>query len=391
MLVMRGRGGGNLFPGQSLLLLGYRQCLRHRRRHIGGSPPSRSLSQHGVGGRNITDAHFWDVFGEHFGTVVGGAQAALETLHTISGLSWWGTIMVTSLALRLVTLPVRLTGLLHQSRARAATLDLSYQLPAIRERVARHLATESSRPSLPSSSSVLGGEGEQQRGGARRGAAAAAAAAGKSRHQGRALAKYELTRAWLEAMRARGTHPLRSLLPVLLHLPLFFILTATLRKMSAYPWPFSPPALNELAVEGWETGGIVFFTDLGTPSSWLTLLVFTSGVGTIESIFYGGRSSPSSNSKNSSSHAQPPNTTAADPSIRRLRLWRWALHGANVISVYLLSLLPAAINLFLLTNNLLVMGEGHLLRSRLIRAWVERQVSTERTLNASKGSSKVRK
>lgn len=287
-------------------------------------------------GRNVTDARFWDVFGEHFGTMVGGAQSALEGLHTTTGLSWWAVIATTALALRLAVLPVRLSGLLHQDRVRAASLDLSYQLPAVKERVARRLADNS----LSSAS---------------------------------ALAKYELTRAWLEAMRARGTHPLRSLLPVILHLPLFFTLTAALRKMSAYPWPFSPstPA-DELMVAGWETGGLAFFSHLGTPCGWLTLIVFASGVGTIESIFRGAPKQSASASL----------STLSSPTVDRTRggrlwWWRWALHGANVVSVYLLSLLPAAINLFLLTNNLLVMGEGRLLRSRLVRSWVEQRVKVE--------------
>lgn len=364
-------GRRTLAPGRSVLLLCYRrQCSRHPRHSpaspppgiMGGTAPFGSFYHHEAGGRNITDAHFWDVFGEHFGTAVCSAQTALETLHTVSGLPWWGTIMMTSFILRLVTLPVRLTGLLHQARARAATLDLSYQLPAIRERVAHHLAQASSGSptAMPMSISSMAGKKEQRGGGTGRGTAS-----GKKQANGNALAKYELTRAWLEAMRARGTHPLRSLLPVLLHLPLFFILTATLRKMSAYPWPFSPPSSpSELMVPGWEMGGMLFFTHLGSPSGWLTLLVFASGVGTIESIF-GGQSMPS-------------------PSTRRLQLWRWTLHGINVISVYLLSLLPAAINLFLLTNNLLVVGEGQLLRARLIRGWVERQVNSERLLAMKK-------
>lgn len=258
----------------------------------------------------LVDVGLWDVFGEYFGEAVRMTHSGLELMHQSGGLPWWSCIVLGAVTVRVALLPIRISAVVHQSRAKQASIDLSNRLPEVKRRVQGLLKAER----VPAEA-----------------------------HS--AFVRAELTREWLQAMRVRGTNPLRSVLPIMLNLPLFSTMTAALRRMSAYPWPFGEILQGETMVSGWDVGGVLFFVNLGVPNLALTTLVVLSNVATIEWIF-------------------------RDPILRgrpRGRLLRWLMHGLNGVSFYLLSLVPSAINLFVLCNNGLTVLEGMFLQSQFIQ------------------------
>lgn len=161
------------------------------------------------------------------------------------------------------------------------------------------------------------------------------------------------TRAWLTAAQTRNTHPFRPWTPLMLHLPLIVATGGAIRKMSAFP--VLGLITTGTAVAGWETGGI-FGGDLGVTNGWLTAVVVASNVGTIEWIFRRGHSSEN--------NSKPP----------QKRGLYWIMHSVNVVGAWILSLLPVAINLFVLVNNGLAILEGSLLRSKWITARLAQRI-----------------
>lgn len=256
------------------------------------------------------------VFGEHFNSAVKLTQSAMELLHISAGFPWWTTIMVAGISLRILLLPIRISTLLHQGRQRRANQDLTANLPTLKIRLQNTIKEERiAKDKIPS------------------------------------FVRIRMGREWLDAMRKRNTHPLRNLLPIMLHLPLLFTVSACLRKMSAYPWPFSSEeqVAMESVVDGWPTGGLLFFSNLGLPSLPLTAIVVLSNVLTVQWIF----------------------RERSLLATKRGKILKWMMHGLNVLSAYLLSLVPSSINFFLLCNNCMTMIEGTILRSKLLARWIE--------------------
>lgn len=276
----------------------------------------RPTSKRHLSTDKVTNIGFLEVFGEHFGTVVNHTQSYLEILHG-HGLTWWGCITLSALSLRLLVLPARASALVHHARAQSASQALQDRQIELHSHIRKQLST------IPIPSR-------------------------------QAFVKAELTRAWLQSLREHRTHPLRGLLPLMLQLPLLLTMTATLRKMSAYPWPFGDLVVKEGAMtmtEGWDIGGWWGWENLAVPNIGLTVVVVLSNFATIEWIFR--RDEPTRSS-------------------RGRTILRWLMHGLNGFSLYLLSMLPTAINWFILCNNGLTVLEGSLLRSKLIKKFIER-------------------
>lgn len=245
---------------------------------------------------------FGEYCGELFSDGVGATQTILEGIHNYTGIPWWTTIIVAATTIRLFIFPIRIYALRQQSLLQRAHQDVTNKLPEMR-----------------------------------------------SVYRDKAELRQAVGRAWLAAFRSRGTNPLRTLTPLICHIPLFLTFTATLRRMSAFPfWGFT----SGMTASGWEYGGMLFFTDLGIVNWPLTAIVFSSNIFTIEWIF---RSRSSLDGKR--------------------RLLYWIMHGANCFSLVLLSMLPAAINFFVLVNNGLSILEGQLLKSKLVQTLLlERKV-----------------
>lgn len=153
-----------------------------------------------------------------------------------------------------------------------------------------------------------------------------------------------LQAAFYEAATQRGTHPFKPLLPLSLHMPLLLSIGGALRSMSAFPF-LGMSITGGGMVEGWDQGGL-FGSNLGVTNLWLSGLVAVSNVMTIEWMFRRG--------------AMSTNTVGTKGFMYYL------MHGVNIISSFILSMLPASINFFVFLNNCLAVGEGILVRASWI-------------------------
>lgn len=265
----------------------------------------------------MTHVGFGEFCMDVFRAGVWETQGALEGLHVAGGLPWWACIAGGAVAARLLVLPLRIFALQQSLLLAQANQAVAQRMPLLR-------------------------------------------AAAADPRQLRA----ELGKSWVAALRERGTHPFRTLLPAVLHAPLFLALGAAVRRMSNVPClGVGTEQLGTGPVEGWSTGGLLFFADLAATNPALTAIVVLSNLLTIEWIFRG----PQAAVRQSGKAGRPPHR----------RLLYWLMHGLGVVSAPILWMLPAGINWFVLVNNALAVGEGQfLLRTRWLYRLLHRQVST---------------
>lgn len=243
-------------------------------------------------------------------------QSALETLHFAGGLPWWACISTGAAAARLLVLPLRIFALQQSLLLAQANQAVAQRVPLLR-------ATTTDPRRL----------------------------------------RAELGKSWMAALRERGTHPFRTLLPVVLHVPLFLALGAAVRRMSDVPFlGIGAEQLGGGPVEGWSAGGLLFFADLAATNLILTVTAVLSNLLAIEWIFRGSRLEKA---------GRPPHK----------RLLYWLMHGLGIVSAPILWILPAGINWFVLVNNALAVVEGQfLLRTRWLYRLLHRRVSAASAL-----------
>lgn len=253
-----------------------------------------------------------DVF--HSGIVQ--TQSLLETVHSSTGLPWWGCIIIGASTARLLILPIRIYA-----------LQQSLLLSRANQAVARQASTLRAVTKDP-----------------------------------RKL-RAELGKSWVIEMRERGTHPFRTLLPIALHIPLFLALGGALRRMSNIPfWGAGEDRLGG-AVEGWHTEGLLFFTDLAVTNPSLTMLTVLSNLLTIEWIFR-------------TRSAAAVKTLERKP-VHKMPLY-WLMHGLGGVSAVILWFLPAGINFFVFISNCLAVTEGlAVLRARWLYKLLSKQLPLE--------------
>lgn len=258
---------------------------------------------------------FWVGVSSLFNDGVKTAQGLIEGMHVLSGLPWWSCIVAASLASRLLLLPLRLHAARQTALLLAARSDAALQLSQRRALLSKQSADKADEKTF-------------------------------------------VNEAYRRAMQERGTSPFGSILPGLLHLPLLLLMTAALRRMSAVPWLGSGDAdqCGEM-VTGWSQGGLPLFSDLSLPSWPLTAIVSLSNAFSIYYLMH------------------PRRIGLEKETSSRLR-WGiyWMTHGFNLLGTAILAMMPSAINLFVLSNNILMWIETRILRSERINRFIKRDI-----------------
>ncbi|CAM9160222.1 unnamed protein product [Laminaria digitata] len=165
------------------------------------------------------------------GHIVGGLQSGVQGVHAATGLPWWATIAVTTMAVKISLLPVVVHQARHHDRLRMAWPEI--------QTLRGHLAT--TLEEIP---------------------------------QRRVLARWRKYRVFFSGVRGiiglHGAHPLGLIATPLVNLPVFVMFVWSIRSM-----------LRDATVPGLDTGGMLWFVDLTVSDSSLMLPI----IGTVCTYF----------------------------------------------------------------------------------------------------------
>lgn len=150
-----------------------------------------------------------------------GVQSGVQGVHAATGLPWWATITVTTIAVKIALLPVVVHQARHTDRVRMAWPEI--------QTLRGHLAT--TLEEIP---------------------------------QRRVLARWRKYRVFFSGVRGiiglHGAHPLGLIATPLVNLPVFVMFVWSIRSM-----------LRDATVPGLDTGGMLWFVDLTVSDSSLML------------------------------------------------------------------------------------------------------------------------